>query len=454
LIITGKGDHDWRVTVSFLRRVLVDTGRFDVRVSEAPDGLTTETLAPFDVLVDDCGASAADGDTGKAIGGFVQSGKGLVVTQGALRSCKSQRAKARDTAAAPTGFSSGPVPKGWPAFPTGASTSTVQFVEFKIAEAGHPIVQGCGGGLKIADAIYHGMAVRVGSAVIARALDGAESGDNVAEPVLIASNEGKGRVFCTALGHDLAAMQETPFITTFARGTEWAATGTVTLPAGLGSPRPSADAVKGLLIVGGHDHETAFYTLFDGYKDLAWLPVASSATAFQSDLRNKYDVVIMYDFSRDLDEKGKKNLREFVESGKGIVVLHHALLNYQAWPWWYDEVVGGSYRLKPEGGAPSSAVKDSQQIFVTPAGEHPITAGIGRFHIVDETYKRMRFSPSVKPLLFTDNPNSDRNLAWIGPCTSSRVIAIQLGHGHTAFGHPSYRNLVHNAILWSAGRIK
>ena len=49
--------------------------------------------------------------------------------------------------------------------------------------------------------------------------------------------------------------------------------------------------------------------------------MAASTTAFQNDLRGKYDVIIMYDFSRDLDDKGKKNLRDFVESGKGIVVL-------------------------------------------------------------------------------------------------------------------------------------
>ncbi len=298
------------------------------------------------------------------------------------------------------------------------------------------------------------MTVRPGAEVIATVLADAESGGNKNVPVLIASGHGKGRVFCTALGHDLAAMQATAFITTFARGTEWAATGRVTLPADLGPPRPSRGAVRGLLITGGHDHETAFYTLFEGYKDLAWLPVASSATAFASDLRGKYDVLIMYDFSRDLDEKGKRNLREFVESGKGIVVLHHALLNYQEWPWWYEEVVGGSYRLKSERGVASSTVKDGQQIFVAPAGAHPITAGIGPFHIVDETYKRMWMSPRVKPLLTTDNPNSDRYLAWIGPCATSRVVAIQLGHGHTAFGHPTYRALVHNAILWSAGRIK
>ena len=172
------------------------------------------------------------------------------------------------------------------------------------------------------------------------------------------------------------------------------------------------------------------------------------------DLRAKYDVVIMYDFSRDLDEKGKKNLRDFVESGKGVVVLHHALLNYQKWNWWYQDVVGGSYRLAREGNVPSSTVKNDQDIFVTPAGQHPITAGIEPFHVVDETYGRMWLSPGVRPLLTTDNPNSNHVLAWIGPQAGSKVVAIQLGHGPTAFRHPSYRALVHNAIGWAAGRIQ
>jgi type 1 glutamine amidotransferase len=214
------------------------------------------------------------------------------------------------------------------------------------------------------------------------------------------------------------------------------------------------DKVRALLITGGHDHETAFYSLFEGYKDLGSIPVAASATAFQNDLRDKYDVVIMYDFSRDLDEKGKKNLRDFVESGKGVVVLHHALLNYQKWNWWYQDVVGGSYRLSREGSVPSSTVKNDQDISVAPEGDHPITAGITPFHIVDETYGRMWISDKVRPLLSTDNPNSNHLVAWIGPLAGSKVVAIQLGHGNTAFGNPSYRAIVHNAILWAAGRTK
>jgi type 1 glutamine amidotransferase len=211
-------------------------------------------------------------------------------------------------------------------------------------------------------------------------------------------------------------------------------------------------AVRGLVITGGHDHDTSFYSLFEGYSDLPVLPVAAGSTAFQKDLRDKYDVLVMYDFTRELDETGKNNLRDFVTSGKGIVVLHHALLDYQHWPWWSEEVVGGRYRLQREGDHPSSTVKNDQKIDVTPQGEHPVTAGIGPFQILDETYKGMYFSPRNRPLLATSNPNSDRLVGWIGPCSTSRVVAIQLGHGATAHRNPSYRALVHNAVLWAAGR--
>ena len=216
---------------------------------------------------------------------------------------------------------------------------------------------------------------------------------------------------------------------------------------------PDTDPVRGLVIIGGHDHETSFYSLFDGYQDLARLPVMTSASAFQNDLRSKYDVLILYDFSRDLNETGKKNLRDFVESGKGIVVLHHALLDYPDWRWWSEDVVGGRYRLKREGKIPSSTVKNDQPMLITPESDHPITTGIGPFQVVDETYKGMYLSPRIQPLLTTDNPTSDRFVAWIGPCTTSRVVAIQLGHGPTIFDQLSYRALVHNAILWSAGRL-
>jgi type 1 glutamine amidotransferase len=48
------------------------------------------------------------------------------------------------------------------------------------------------------------------------------------EPMLMVIAYGKGRIFHTAMGHDLAALNCAGFITTYQRGTEWAATGKVT----------------------------------------------------------------------------------------------------------------------------------------------------------------------------------------------------------------------------------
>jgi len=62
------------------------------------------------------------------------------------------------------------------------------------------------------------------------------------EPMVMVLKFGKGRVFHTTLGHDVAALSCVGFITIFQRGTEWAATGKVTqkVPAGF----PTADTVS------------------------------------------------------------------------------------------------------------------------------------------------------------------------------------------------------------------
>ncbi|AGA31351.1 ThuA domain-containing protein [Singulisphaera acidiphila] len=433
LILSGEGGQAWRETTPALRRILAETGRFDVKVSESPQGLNAQTLAGFDLLIDNGAGLTPGSDSEKAVARFVESGKGLLVAHGAL------------------GGSA--LPAFWPVQPGDGDIPLppVRFLEVTLAQPDHPIVRGMAP-FRTADTFPRGLLSSRASETIANAVDVQGTGDDRKSPAIVVSRRGQGRFVYFALGHNLSAMHVPGFMTMFARGAEWAATGAVTLPAEPAPSRPAPGAVRGLLITGGHDHEASFYSLFEGYRDLDWLPVDASTTAFRNDLRNKYDVVIMYDFTRDMDDLGKKNLRDFVESGKGVVVLHHALLNYQAWPWWYEEVVGGRYRLSPEGKTPSSSVKDHQQISVTPQGEHPVTAGIEPFQITDEAYKRMWISDRVRPLLTTDNPACDPLLAWIGPSDKSRVVVIQLGHGHTAFGHPSYRTLVHNAILWAAGK--
>lgn len=208
-----------------------------------------------------------------------------------------------------------------------------------------------------------------------------------------------------------------------------------------------------LVVTGGHDYATSFYTVFEGYNDIQWQHATSNHEAFKPAIRDRFDALVLYDMSTEISEAEKKNLVEFLESNKGLVVLHHAILDYPEWDWWWREVVGGKYLTKPEGGMPVSTYLHDQEMLVEPVAKHPILGGTGRLRINDETYKGMWISPKVTVLLKTHNPTSDASVAWIGPYEKARVVYIQLGHGGPAHRHPGYRRLVHNAILWSAGRL-
>ena len=206
------------------------------------------------------------------------------------------------------------------------------------------------------------------------------------------------------------------------------------------------------LVTGGHSHDISFYDVFRGNSDFR-IDVNPHPGAFHSDMRKGTDVLVLYDM-QDMDgEKERQHLREFVEAGKGLVVLHHAVIDNQNWPWWYEEVTGGRYFLSPVDGHQPSTYQHDVPLEVRAVGKHPITRGLEKFAIVDEVYNFMWRSPKAKVLLEADKPEGEKAVAWIGPGENSHVVVIQLGHGREAHENPNYRKLVRNAILWSAGRL-
>ncbi|MEA2263406.1 MAG: hypothetical protein QOJ51_6231, partial [Acidobacteriaceae bacterium] len=53
LVLTGSSDwsHPWQGTAPFMQGILTNTGRFDVKLEEEVAGITSATLANYDVLV-------------------------------------------------------------------------------------------------------------------------------------------------------------------------------------------------------------------------------------------------------------------------------------------------------------------------------------------------------------------------------------------------------------------
>ena len=86
LIVTGQNtaSHDWRATTPMLRKILEDSGRFEVRVTEEFRGAGADTLAPYDVVMvnyhENKRANLRWGDAAdNALLNAVRGGKGLVM---------------------------------------------------------------------------------------------------------------------------------------------------------------------------------------------------------------------------------------------------------------------------------------------------------------------------------------------------------------------------------------
>ena len=122
---------------------------------------------------------------------------------------------------------------------------------FKIAvrDADHPITRGMPAEwMHAKDELYHGQR---GPAehmeILATAYsDKAKGGTGTNEPMIWVIPYGKGRVFTTVMGHamgnDITAIRCTGFRTVMLRGTEWAATGKVTIP--ISNDFPTASEVR------------------------------------------------------------------------------------------------------------------------------------------------------------------------------------------------------------------
>ncbi len=234
LIITGQNGHDWRATTPVMRKILEDTGRFEVRVTEEFRGAGPETLSPYELVILNYyerrrpelrWGERAD----NALLNFVRSGKGLVMYHFSM--------------AAFDGWEEYEKLSGANWRPNNGHHSARHNFTVDIRDADHPITRGMKSSFpETSDELYANLKWQPPNTfhVLATAWDDHSlyqgkarqpiPGPGKDEPMLWTVNYGQGRVFATALGHDPEAMKSPGFITTFQRGSEWAATGNVTIP--------------------------------------------------------------------------------------------------------------------------------------------------------------------------------------------------------------------------------
>ena len=102
---------------------------------------------------------------------------------------------------------------------------------------------------------------------------------------------------------------------------------------------------------------------------------------------------------------------------------------------------------------PQSTYKGNVEVSYEPANpDHPATAGVAPFTVIEEPYKFVFRPENAEPLLKANSPDSDEVVAWSTQYNQSRVAAIEPGHGWQIFENPEYKKFLAQTIRWVAGR--
>lgn len=256
-----------------------------------------------------------------------------------------------------------------------------------------------------------------------------------------------------------------------------------------------------LVVTKGHPYDySAFHALFDANRKIVstFVDQPAAQVVLRPETVEPYDVVLFYDMWGIPMDPGNlaaaqppadyvRSIEALLESGKGLILLNHALVQWPLWPLW-REISGTTFRLTqvevdgkivPGSGFRGGAGEPHRNVThrLTPvSGGHPVTRGLeDGFEITDEVYLRTPLARSADtvPLLtsdyqftqanFTPPPlapkaeqaawshgDGDNVIVWARRVRNSPVVASEAGDGPPAYGNPGFRHLLGNAIAWVA----
>jgi len=246
LILDGQNNHNWKATTPVLKKILEDSGLFTVDVATSPPaGKDMSEFKPkfsdYNVVVSNYNGNPWSKETQAAFLEYVKNGGGFVCVHAANNSFGNWPdynemigvggwGGRNDKTGTYVRFRDGKIVKDDARGSVGSHGQRHPF-QMIIRDEQHPITAGLPTQwMHAIDQLYdrlRGPAKDL--TVLATAYsDPKTGGTGENEPLLMTIDYGKGRVFHTALGHDVEAMKCVGFIVTLQRGTEWAATGKVT----------------------------------------------------------------------------------------------------------------------------------------------------------------------------------------------------------------------------------
>ncbi len=260
MILDGQNNHNWKATTPIMKAALENSGRFTVDVLTSPDKKAQAedwdkfkpAWSKYDVILNNYNGKNWPQDVQASFVDYMKNGGGLVVIHAADNSFGKwvEYNKmiglggwgGRNEKSGPYVFwKDGKIERDMS--PGNGGSHGPQW-EYPVdtRDSNHPIMKGMPASWKHAkDELYANLRGPAENMTVLATSPSKKTGKH--EPALMAINYGKGRIFHSILGHGDKAMKCAGFISTLERGTEWAATGKVTIPIPNNFPGPDAVVV-------------------------------------------------------------------------------------------------------------------------------------------------------------------------------------------------------------------
>tara|TARA_B100001964_G_scaffold230027_1_gene283013 strand:+ start:775 stop:1650 length:876 start_codon:yes stop_codon:yes gene_type:complete len=248
LLIDGQNNHNWKATTPVLVDALESSARFTVTVSTSParNGSKEQwaewnpDFSAFDVTLSNYNGQSWPETVQKGLENYVKKGGALVVVHAANNSFSNWLEYNRMIGLGGWGgrtekhgpylfFSDQGELVRDPRPGRGGSHGAQHEFLVKLRKSNHPIVKGMPAEWKHAkDELYDSLRGPAENMDVLATAYSAKSKKH--EPMIMTISYGEGRVFHTPMGHADYSMRCIGFYDVVRRGTEWAATGKVSLP--------------------------------------------------------------------------------------------------------------------------------------------------------------------------------------------------------------------------------
>ncbi len=226
----------------------------------------------------------------------------------------------------------------------------------------------------------------------------------------------------------------------------------VTISGYSGAPEKKSKTIRALLVGGGESHDfDKWYKEADvqtlSANGFAEVQYTSDPSAILDKLSG-IDVLILSNNQPIPDQATREAIFSFVNSGKGLVLLHAAMwYNWKDWSEYNKELVGGGSKGHDKYGPYEVKIQK----------KHAITKNVpSSFTLSDELYYYIP-DPSATPvevLADAKSPHSGKVFPsiFVVKHPKSRIAGIALGHDAASHELEAYKTLLKNAVKWAAGK--